>query len=79
MTALSLCLRRFSDGRPRNHDDGTTCYAAIPDEPVRDMIAWLMERHLAVGDVLITGIIIYHYGFIIGKRADRARRKHSKK
>ena len=52
---------------------------AIPDEPVRDMIAWLMARHLAVGDVLITGIIIYHYGFIMGKRADRARRKHSKK
>ena len=52
---------------------------AIPSEPVRDMIAWLIERHLAVGDVLITGIIIYHYGFIMDKRADRARRKYGKK
>ena len=52
---------------------------AIPSEPVRDMIAWLMARHLAVGDVLITGIIIYHYGFIMGKRADRARRKYGKR
>ena len=42
----------------------------------------LAMRHaipVAVGDVLITGIIIYHYGFIMGKRADCARRKYGKK